>query len=97
MRVNVAASGNAITGNGDAGLKITDLDGNNQVVMDIGTGILGASGNNSIYDNTNFDIDNTVAGTTITAENNWWGTATPAAGQFNGNVDYTPWLTSNPN
>ena len=33
---------------------------------------------------------NEAPGATVMAENNWWGTATPVAGQFAGSIDYTP-------
>lgn len=33
---------------------------------------------------------------TIKAEHCWWGSSSPSAGWFSGNVDYTPWLTSIP-
>jgi len=48
--------------------------------------------NNKIHDGSSYDVDS-VSGTSADVEYNWWGTASPAAGQFNGTVDYTPYLT----
>ena len=59
--------------------------------LDFGGGLLGSTGNSSIYGNGNRDFRyNNGGGATVMAENNWWGTATPVAGQFAGSIDYTP-------
>ena len=54
-----------------------------------------SAGNSSIHGNGSRDFNNSGAGS-ISAENNWWGVAPPVAGQFQGAVDYTPWLTLDP-
>jgi hypothetical protein len=94
--ISVRIERNTIINNGGQGIRL-GVVGANTLIADLGGGSLGSAGNNSIYGNAGFDIDNLNAGLTIMAENNWWGTATPLAGQFNGNVDYTPWLASDPN
>jgi hypothetical protein len=48
---------------------------------------------NLIYDNIDYDINVNGGVGDADFEYNWWGTSSPAAGQFNGNVDYTPYLT----
>ena len=67
-----------------------------------GTYIINNFINNSIYDNENYDAYNKKCSTDINLENNWWGTSSPLASQFNsdeglGAIDYTPWLTADPN
>jgi len=79
------------------GFMVGNVGSTQPVLIDLGGGALGSRGQNSIYSNTNKDVNNLRAGLAVKAENNWWGTAAPVAGQFNGNVDYTLWLTSNPN
>lgn len=60
-------------------------------VMDFGNGGLGSLGLNSFYGNGNRDFRyNNGGGVTVMAENNWWGTPAPVAGQFAGSIDYTP-------
>lgn len=66
------------------------------LTLDFGGGALGSLGQSSIYANGNRDFVEVGTGS-ITAENNWWGTAAPVAGQFSGSVDYTPWLLTDPN
>ena len=90
---------NVIIRNGDDGVEVY-ADG---VTYDLnmGNATAGTAGYNSIYGNNMnaggaFDLNNTSA-ESISAENNWWGTTTPAAGQFNGTVDYDPWLSADPN
>jgi parallel beta-helix repeat protein len=58
--------------------------------------------NNSILGNTH-GVDNAMTGGPIDAENNWWGAVNGPSGAGTGagdpvsaNVDYTPFLTSNP-
>ena len=54
------------------------------------------SGNNSIYNNMNYEVDNSSS-STIYAEDNWWGSASgPGTGEIHGTVDYTPWLDQIP-
>ncbi len=66
-------------------------------ILDFGGG--GDSlGQSSFYGNGNRDFRyNNGGGATVMAENNWWGTITPAAGQFAGSIDRTPWLLADPN
>jgi len=69
---------------------------------DNGTYIINNFINNSIYDNVLYDANNMKCLTDINLENNWWGTSSPLASQFNseegfGAIDYTPWLTADPN
>ncbi|MFC2083536.1 T9SS type A sorting domain-containing protein [Bacteroidota bacterium] len=54
-------------------------------------------GNNSFVDGSGYLMYNTTSNT-ISAEMNWWGSSSgPSAGQLYGSIDYTPYLTSNPN
>jgi len=94
--LSVSASRNTITGNlADGVYYIGALTTN--PVMDIGGGALGSAGRNSIYNNTDSDVDNDdPAAHTIMAKYNWWGQAVPAAGEFSGAVDYSGYLTSSP-
>jgi hypothetical protein len=67
-------------------------------VADIGGGILGSIGYNSIYSSRDYDIENDYFSTIeIKAQHNWWGQVTPDPAKFFGSVDYTLPLTSNPN
>ncbi len=66
-------------------------------VLDFGGGG-DSAGQSSIFGNVNRDFRyNGGGGATVMAENNWWGTVAPVAGQFTANVDYTPWLLTDPN
>jgi hypothetical protein len=100
--ISMAVFQNAIENNTSRGILLGTVgfpafaDGTYSI--DIGGGNLGSIGHNSISGNGTFDVrDATTTAGTISAENNWWGTATPAAGQFSGTIDYTPSLTSDPN
>ena len=65
--------------------------------LDFGGGVFfPAGGNNSFYANGYRDMRNQVGGQTAMAENNWWGQDPPVAGQFQGSIDYTPWLATDP-
>jgi len=48
-------------------------------------------GNNEIYWNTRYDVDNS-SGNPIMAEGNWWGECPPNPAYFHGDIDYDPWL-----
>ena len=89
-----------IADNSDDGILLDNLGAGTKIV-DAGNGSLGSRGNNSIYGNGDYNINNQTADTaspqTVTAENNWWGSKTPYTSRFHGAVDYTPWLTSDPN
>lgn len=90
-------SGNTITGNGN-GVKLLSAyyyyGTNNFNDVDFGGGAL-SQGSNSIYSNTNFDMVSD-SGSSISAENNYWGGAEPNLSGSD-SVDYTPYLTDNPN
>ncbi|MDD2688835.1 MAG: right-handed parallel beta-helix repeat-containing protein [Candidatus Omnitrophica bacterium] len=92
---NAKISRNTIFNNAD-GVTVSGSS-TNPVTIDLGAGGLLSEGYNSIYGNSNYNVDNSVDGLTIKAENNWWGQSQPSAAKFNGNVDYDPWLTFNPN
>jgi hypothetical protein len=67
---------------------------------DMGGGTFESVGYNSIYANNGDGVD--IVNNTdviLPAENNWWGFAPPNPARFEGlsDVDYDPWLTSNPN
>ena len=94
----IVVSCNTITGNDGAGLWIGDTStvrtesGGNAFTLGE-DGNADSPGHNKIFDNTTFDVDNTT-NPTLMAENNWWGVSPPDSGQFNGDVDYDPWLTT---
>lgn len=81
---------NIIHGHFMVGMYVTDNSnpflGSDYCLMD---------GHNSFENNEESQI---TAGTncSVVAENNWWGTPTPPAWFFSGNVDYIPYLTSPP-
>ncbi|MCD6256570.1 inverse autotransporter beta domain-containing protein [Candidatus Aerophobetes bacterium] len=64
------------------------------IEVDMGGGSLGSEGYNCIYDN-EIAIEHNLE-ETVKAENNWWGSPEPSP-TFIGDVDYIPYLTSNPN
>lgn len=49
--------------------------------------------NNNIYNNATAGVKNFLT-ETVTAENNWWGSAPPASNAGDGLVDINPWLSS---
>lgn len=84
--INIDASGNEIESNNRYGVFLAN----------IGSAIYDGNINtNSIAGNVTFDLNNQT-GESITAENNWWGSATPNfAAILNGDpIDYDPWRTS---
>ena len=90
-------SRNIIANNVGYGIEMDSASLQNTLIADLGGGILGSEGYNSIYGNT---IDAYAGGAgdpSIKAENNWWGQADDPASLIDGDVDYTPWLTSDPN
>ena len=95
--VNVSLYRNTIANNLTNGVRARDDGAANTTVVDLGGGSLGSIGYNSIYGNANRAVRNNLAGVTIMAENNWWGVTPPNPADFAGLVDYTPWLTSDPN
>jgi len=97
--VSVSAYRNIIANNSQYGV-VTDLGSvYGSIVADLGGGSLDSVGYNSIYDNLGYDVNSDLTQTvSIKAENNWWGQSTgPGSGSISGDVDYTPWLTSDPN
>jgi len=67
------------------------VDGYNGIKLNENLGSFDLNVRNcGIYDNSNYDI---ITDFSVDFEYNWWGTDSPAAGQFSGTVDYTPWLT----
>lgn len=63
--------------------------------IDLGGGAFGSAGMNSIYGNA-IDLRYNGPGTAV-AQFNWWGTATPVAGQFSGSIDWSNPLAADPN
>ena len=89
----VTVRNSTFTGNSSDGIEIDS--GGTTRVLNLGDAAAGTAGNNVFAGNGGFAVHNSGFGT-ITAENNWWGIATPPAGFFSGAVDYTPWLTAAP-
>jgi hypothetical protein len=92
--ISLVGRGNGITdnsgfpGNPGNGLEV-DAQANGSVSLDF-------SGRNSIYGSGGYDVTNGSPSAVLHVESNWWGTATPSAGQFSGPVDYTNWLVNPP-
>ncbi len=82
--------GNVITAN-NSGLVV---NAPTEAVLDFG-GIV-SLGQNSIYGNMVFDAQNNSAAQLV-AEQNFWNADPPLAGQFDGDVDYNPYLVDDPN
>lgn len=87
-------SRNKIYSNFLDGVYLLDL-GSSILTLDMGGGALDSGGYNSVYSNGDREVDNDTA-LTVKAENNWWG-STPTSSQFSGDVDYDPYLNSDPN
>ncbi|MFH1092706.1 MAG: inverse autotransporter beta domain-containing protein [Candidatus Omnitrophota bacterium] len=87
-------SRNKIYANALDGVYLSDL-GSSILTLDMGNGARGCGGYNSVYSNGDRDVDNDTA-LTVKAENNWWGPALSST-QFGGDVDYNPYLSSDPN
>lgn len=90
---------NTITDNTRYGV-VTDSDSlDNVLTADLGGGDTGSIGYNSIYDNVTYDlISDLTQDVSVSAESNWWGQSTgPEPAKISGDIDYTPWLTSDPN
>ncbi len=65
--------------------------------------VLGFSSCTNDYGNNKFDygyVDDYLVraetNCTVSAEHCWWGSSSPSSSLFYGSVDYTPWLTSEP-
>ena len=61
----------------------------------LGIAGVGSSGYNSIYGSQTKHVYNATA-TAVYAQNCWWGSNPPNASKFQGQVVYTPYLTSDP-
>lgn len=95
----VAFFGESITAinNTDNGVRIRPGGLAGLPIIDFGGGLLGSAGQGSIYGNGNRDFRLSNGGGAVAmAQSNWWGTATPAGGQFGGNVNYSNWLVVAP-
>ena len=94
--VAIALTGDIITGH-DTGVSVEDAGAP-------GTSVYSVSVNEgSISGNTASGVNNTVAGLTVDAINNWWGAADGPSGEGLGsgdavsiNVDFFPYLAANP-
>ncbi len=69
---------NTITNNGARGINMNEFDtvtGTNNIVIDMGGGVYGSTGYNSNYANAGYNVyyNPDVNGSTLKAENNWWG------------------------
>jgi hypothetical protein len=96
--LSVEASNNIIK-NGEGYGVWLDCGDDATLVADLGGGILQSEGYNSIYDNELggigvFDVGDVGV---QTAKYNWWGQADDPGALIEGDIDYTPWLTSDPN
>jgi len=75
-----------------------DCDDEATLSADLGGGVLQSEGFNSIYNNMLGGIGIEDAGVGHqTAKYNWWGQADDPASLIEGDIDYIPWLTENPN
>ncbi len=103
----LSMSRNIIKNNGAIGEFAGDgvqLWNSGTLTADLGGGILGAEGYNSIYDNLDTDLNNDgIPGdspdATVSALNNWWGKTPPGSTQFK-QVPISlriPYLSTNPN
>jgi hypothetical protein len=92
---------NTVKNNGNYGVWVGKSGYTNAVTADFGGGALGSIGHNSIYGNSLYDMINQTVGP-VTAQHNWWGSATPLDSQFSeslplGTIDHTNPLSSDPN
>lgn len=95
--VNIGGERIVSTNNTANGVRIVVSGLGGVPALDFGGGTLGSLGQSSIYGNGNKDFRyNNGGGTPVMAENNWWGVAPPAAGQFAGSIDWAPWLLTDP-
>ncbi len=91
-----------MTGNGFRNLFINNDNGGTPFTLDLGGGTLGSTGGNSIHGATSGfeDLFLDINGETLSAENNWWGSAVGIGGISldldDGTIDSTPFLTSAP-
>jgi hypothetical protein len=81
--------------------KIVDNDDMGVKIMEDATPILGDTStgkgqNNSIYNNTRYDVYKGGGETVVKAENCYWGGNFPDPDKIEGNIDYAPHLTEDP-
>lgn len=93
---------NIVTNNGTYGVNIKDNSVTQNAIIDLGGGVLGATGRNSIFNSGLEDITVDLDGNELKAENNYWGNATglaPANLELldGSTIDSTPFLTADPN
>ncbi len=82
--------------NDDNGLDIEAYTWDGDIFLCMGLGEF-IGGNNSVYDNDNYDVSNNGDGL-LWAEDNWWGSVDPYSyASFDGAVEIDPWLLSDPN
>lgn len=72
--VDVRFSGNEATGN-NRGIVIFDDSPAGVITADLGGGVLGSAGGNRVFGNTAQELSVDIDGAELSAENNWWGTA----------------------
>ncbi len=82
-------SNNIIAENGEHGIYV-DVNSRPSI------GYTSGSSENSIYDNSDKQVYSQQSDL-VYAKYNWWGTSSPGSNEIQGNVDYTPYLTSDPN
>lgn len=86
---------NVITGN-DVGISL-DKGALGIFTPDFGGGVLGSTGQNSIFGNTTADLLNQGGVDNLKAENNYWGGGAANTTGSTNTVDDSPFLTTNPN
>ncbi|MEM9469542.1 MAG: DUF1565 domain-containing protein, partial [Pseudomonadota bacterium] len=99
--INARIQNNVLTGNGFQGIFVNDDFATGSINVDLGGGALGSVGNNSIFNNTGAELTIDLDGDTLSAENNWWGSATgldPSDVTLidSSAIDADPFLTSSP-
>jgi hypothetical protein len=75
-----------------------DRDIDATLSVDLGGGALQSEGYNSIYNNQlgGIGVEDQNVGPQ-TAKHNWWGQADDPGSLIEGDINYTPWLTEDPN
>jgi hypothetical protein len=95
---DIEGTGNTVIGNARCGVFLVDsgAGGTAGSVAFTGNEIWGhpSAGDVTIVDgDPTFEMFSTLP-VTVDARDNWWGTASPSAGEFSGNILYDPWRTS---
>jgi len=100
--INAAKFENNISANNSSrGFMVDDNSVTGSIIADLGGGVLGSTGGNSIYNNTGEELLVDLDGGELKAENNWWGSAGGLAPaeldlQDASTADTTPFLTADP-